>query len=278
MTDLEEGFIDVGTGGPLRYLRGGNPAGEKLLLLHGVHLSADYFRRSLYPHLRERYAVLALDLRGHGKSFRSDEPYTVENHARDVLAFHGRLLGEPCHVIGFSLGGNVALAACTRAPELARKLVVVDVAPFVNRAGLERILAAQRALPERFESLEALQSFFYAAYRGISKVYVDEVLQHMWRKDDRGRYVTTYDRRIWHFPPDAMQAELLALADAAEGLTLPVLLLRGGSSDILSREGAERFLARLPNGHLVEIPGADHGLLHEHPEACAQVIRSFVEG
>ncbi len=277
MTDLEEGFIDVGTGGALRYLRGGDPDGEKLLLLHGVHLSADYFR-CLYPHLRERYAVLALDLCGHGKSFRSDEPYSIANQARDVLAFHGRLIGEPCHVLGFSLGGNVALAACTRAPQIARKLVVVDVAPFVNRAGLERILAAQRALPDRFESLEALQAFFYAAYRGISKAYVDEVLQHMWRKDDRGHHVTTYDRRIWHFPPDAMQAELLALADAAASLTLPVLLLRGGSSDILSREGAERFLARLPDGHLVEIPGADHGLLHESPEACAQVILSFLEG
>lgn len=273
---MNEAFIDVGTGGSLRYLEGGNPDGEPLLLLHGVHLNADFFARSICPHLASHYRLIAPDLRGHGRSLRSDEPYTLANYARDVIALHRQLIGAPCHLLGFSLGGNVALTACVAAPALARKLVVADVAPFVNRAGLERIVAAQRTLPDRFESLDSLQRYFYAAYAGVSRSYVDMVLAYMWRRDEQGGYVSTYDRRIWALPADEREAELLALAEEVPGLSLPVLLLRGGNSDILSPEGAQRFLDLLQHGRLVEIDDTDHGLLHQRPEPCAQAIHAFL--
>lgn len=274
---MQEEFVDLGTGGPIRYWRGGNPRGETLLLLHGVHLSADYYAH-LLPYLQDDYDLVAMDLRGHGKSFYADEPYRLPVYARDVVAFAQRIIGKPCHLLGMSLGGNVALTVAAQMPQLIRKLVVVDIAPFVNQAGLARIASAQQQLPQSFPSFAELQEFFYRAYAGVSASYIDEVLRHMWRQQADGSYVTTYDRRIWQTPIETVEADFQALAAAVDGLSLPVLVLRGANSDILTREGAQRFLALLNDGCMIEIDDTDHGLLAQQPAQCASAIAGFLAG
>ncbi len=272
---MHEHFIDVGTGRRLRYLEGGKPDGPPLLMLHGVHLRADYFARSIAPHLAQDYRLIAPDLRGHGGSFFSGEPYFLRSFAADVVALHAALIHEPCRLLGLSLGGNVALQACVQAPGIARALVSVDIAPFVNREGVERLARAQSMLPESFASRSALFDFFHLAYQAVSRAYVDELLVHMWKQDEAGLYVRAYDRRVWELPLEPAVTELANLAEAARDLTLPILLLRGEQSDILTREGAARFLAMLRDGRVEEIAGVGHGLVHERPAECAAVIRSF---
>jgi pimeloyl-ACP methyl ester carboxylesterase len=272
---MDEHFVDLGTGGKIRYLRGGNARGAPLVVLHGIHLAAEYVARSIAGHLADRYALFALDLRGHGKSFRADEPYTLAAYARDVIAFQEKFIGRPCHLAGLSLGGNVALRACVMAPAIADALVMVDVAPFLEKKGLERIVLAQRALPESFPTFDALREFFYVAYKAVPRTYVDELLLHMWKNDGRGHYVRAYDRRVWEVPPDFAETELSDLARSASDLSLPILVVRGAESDVLSRDGAERFVGSLKNGRLAEIGGAGHGVMHERPAECAALMANF---
>jgi pimeloyl-ACP methyl ester carboxylesterase len=102
--------------------------GEPLLLLHGGLGSIDMFRPAL-PALAEHREVIAVDLQGHGRTPLGDRPFRLESIGDDMAALVKRLGHERVDVLGYSLGGGVALRVAIQHPENVRRLVVVS-APF----------------------------------------------------------------------------------------------------------------------------------------------------
>jgi 3-oxoadipate enol-lactonase len=101
------------------------PAGAPtVLLLHGLGITADVQWFTAYPALAERYGVVALDHRGHGRGLRSREPFTLEDNADDAAAVLTELGVDRAVVVGYSMGGPVAQVFWRRHPDRTAGLVL----------------------------------------------------------------------------------------------------------------------------------------------------------
>ena len=97
--------------------------GEPLILLHGNGEDGSYFERQMDA-FASRFRVIALDTRGHDRSPRGEAPFTIRQFADDLLAFMDGQGIERAHLLGFSDGGNIALAFALAHPERVGKLVL----------------------------------------------------------------------------------------------------------------------------------------------------------
>ncbi len=103
----------------------GDPSAPPILLLHGI-LGSGRTWNWLVPALAERFRVLRLDFRGHGESDRAPGEYTVDGYVSDAVAALEQAAGQPCVVIGHSLGGATAAAIAQRRPDLLTGAVLED--------------------------------------------------------------------------------------------------------------------------------------------------------
>ena len=136
-------------------------SGEPLLLLHGGAGSTEMFSR-LMPTLSGGRQVVAADLQGHGRTADIDRPLSYEVMADDVAALTDHLRFGKVDLMGYSLGGGVALRTAIQHPEAVRKLVLVS-APFRRDGWYPEVLAAMsRSGPESAEAMK--QSPMYKLY------------------------------------------------------------------------------------------------------------------
>jgi len=99
--------------------------GKPLILLHGGLGSSDMFSQ-IMPQLSKERQVIAVDLRAHGRTADIDRPLSYETMADDVAALIHYLQIEKADVMGYSVGGEVALRTAIQHPEVVRKLVIVS--------------------------------------------------------------------------------------------------------------------------------------------------------
>lgn len=126
VNDLEIYYEILGTGKPL-------------ILLHGGVGAIEMFGEVL-PLLAEGRQVIAFDLQAHGRTADIDRPLSYELMADDIAALIKHLQIERADVMGYSLGGGVALQTAIRHPEVVRKLVVVST-PFKRDGWYPEVLA-----------------------------------------------------------------------------------------------------------------------------------------
>ena len=108
--DIQLHYIEEGTGFPL-------------ILLHGNGEEHGYFKHQI-PYFAQKYRVIALDTRGHGKTPRGEAPFTIRQFAEDLKAFLDEKAIEKAHFLGFSDGGNIALCFAIKYPERVEKLIL----------------------------------------------------------------------------------------------------------------------------------------------------------
>lgn len=119
--------------------------GEPVLLLHGGLGSIDMFRPGLLPALSAKRKVIAVDLQGHGRTALGDRPFRLESLGDDMAVLVKKLGHDRVDVLGYSLGGGVALRMALQQPERVRRLVLVST-PFSDDAFYPGIKAQQVAL------------------------------------------------------------------------------------------------------------------------------------
>jgi pimeloyl-ACP methyl ester carboxylesterase len=124
--------------------------GEPLILLHGGVSAIEMFGEVL-PLLAEGRRVIAVDLQAHGRTADIDRPLGFESMADDIAALVGHLEIERTDVVGYSLGGGVALQTAIRHPEVVRKLVVVST-PFERSGWYPEVLAGMEQIVPRLRS------------------------------------------------------------------------------------------------------------------------------
>ncbi|SCL38060.1 alpha/beta hydrolase fold [Micromonospora rhizosphaerae] len=122
-------------------------SGRPLVLLHGGYGAVEMFAPIL-PALAERRQVIAVDLQGHGRTADVDRPLRFESMADDVAALIRHLGLAEADLLGYSLGGGVALRTAIQHPGLVRRLVLVS-APFRRQGWYPEVLAAMAAQDER---------------------------------------------------------------------------------------------------------------------------------
>jgi non-heme chloroperoxidase len=250
-----------------------------LLLLHGGGQTRHSWSGTARRLAREGWHALSLDLRGHGESDWGPDPssYDLEYFVLDLLAVIRSLPQRPV-VVGASLGGMTALCAEGEAESpLLAALVLVDVTPRLEPQGVLRIVSFMTDRPDGFASLEEAAEAI-AAYREHRSRPSDlQGLAKNLRLGEDGRY-------RWHWDPKFMSRERRErntltpdrLLNAARGLRVPTLLVRGKLSDVVSLEGAAEFRRAAPHARFVDVSGAGHMVAGDRNDLFTEAVVEFL--
>lgn len=251
--------------------------GLPLLCLPGLTRSMADFDY-LVPHLPP-LRLIRMDYRGRGESdWTGAATYTVEQEAKDALALLGHLGVARAAIFGTSRGGLIGMVLGAVARDRVLGLCLNDVGPEIARDGLTRIVdyvgrkPAGRTLEDFAERLSRSPGF-------------DGVPMTRWLEEARKLAVETPDGLRIPYDPALREAFLTAfdgpavdlwpLFDALQGL--PLALIRGANSDLLSADTVAQMQARRPDMACAEVPGRAHIPFLDEPEAL-DLIRSFLKG
>lgn len=263
----------------LHYLDWGNPAGPPVVCVHGYTSSADAFN-GFARHFRERFHILALDVRGHGESqWSPDGAYTYRDQAGDLASFVDRLGFGQFILLGTSMGGIIAMTYAMEHGQRLRALVLNDIGPEVEQ-GSQRITAMVRDRPDEFASLEDAM-----AYRREVSPIVSARNAADQRELALGALRQLSDGKWgWKMDPAYIRQRVERgapvrpnLWPALAGLACPALAVWGTDSDVLSEAQARRMVETLPKGELLSIPGVGHAPSLVEPASLAGLDR-FLSG
>ncbi len=250
--------------------------GRALLCLAGLTRNGSDFDY-LAPHLPP-LRLIRLDYRGRGRSdWTGADTYTEPQEAADVLALLDHLGLDDAAVLGTSRGGLVGMYLAWMAKDRLRGLCLNDVGPVLMPAGLARIhtyLGRNPAARSHAAAAVALEH----AMEGF-----DNVPEGRWLEEAQRHFIATEQGLTINYDPTLRQAFLAALEDeppdrwpmfdACEGL--PLALIRGENSDILSAGTAEEMQRRRPDMIFEEIPDRGHVPFLDEPESL-RAIHQFL--
>ena len=234
---------------------------------------------AIAAHLAQRYRVICPDTLGRGLSQWSPDPareYCLAFYERLAVSLLDQLGVRDCHWLGTSMGGAIGLKAAAGALRgRIRRLVLNDIGPELAEAAVNRI-RSYAGSPPAFATVSELEAYFrtvYKPYGWLSDAQWRLLTESSTRRLPDGRVTPHYDpamvQQFIHHPKDYSQWP------AWDSLTLPVLCLRGETSDLLPPEVAEAMRVRGPRAVVVTIPGCGHAPALNTPEHFALVERFF---
>jgi pimeloyl-ACP methyl ester carboxylesterase len=224
------------------------------------------------------FHCIAADGRGHGDSgWLPGGAYALDQFVADVHALAASSTTRPVWV-GASMGGLLGLLAQGEARErLFEALVLVDVTPSWETPGIERIMRFMRAHPDGFASIVEAQDAVatYLPHRASAKS--PERLKKLLVAMPNGRL-------RWHWDPkllDTVAQDSVRwrgrLMDAARKLALPVLLVSGGRSDLVSERTIGEFLELVPHAGHESIADATHMVVGDANDRFTATIRRYLQ-
>jgi pimeloyl-ACP methyl ester carboxylesterase len=251
-------------------------AHPSILMLHGGGQNRHSWKNTGQILADAGFHVIAMDSRGHGDSDRSPTAnYSVESLCTDTLQVLYQI-GRPVALIGASMGGLTGILAAHQAgPELVTKLVLVDVVPRFEKNGSARIRDFMFTNVDGFDSLEDAADAVAAYLPHRPKPRSPEGLKKNLRQRG-GRWYWHWDPAFLTKPHDDPFARVDMLEQAAINLDIPILLIRGKLSDVVSAEGVEDFLAKVPGAEFVELSEAGHTAAGDDNDAFSEVVVRFV--
>lgn len=248
-------------------------AGLPLLCLAGLTRSGSDFDE-LGAALGGQRRLIRLTLRGRGASDLDPDGtrYTVPVEVGDVIAFLDHLGLDRVTIVGSSRGGLIAMALAGVAKERLAGVLLNDIGPELSPVGLANIMGYLGVLPRArtFEEVaDALERRMGPAFPGLTREKW-LTLARRWFDEGPEGLALNYDPRL----RDALAADIdrppldfWALFDALAGV--PVALVRGANSDLLSRETVDKMRARRPDLIVAEVPDRGHIPFLDEPEALA---------
>lgn len=263
-------------------------AGSPVLLLHGGGQTRHAWDKTADRLAQAGHIAISLDQRGHGQSdWDAPGRYNFRDYAADAACVADQIAaqyGDRPAVVGASLGGISALHAQGSADAAGRvlfsALVLVDVTPRMDPQGVDKVqgfmrLHAQEGFASVEEAADAVAAYLPHRPRPTSTAGLAKNL----RKHEDGRWRWHWDPRFLDGPSPVdgertgVQAELLA---AAAGLTIPTLLVRGGSSELVGEEHANEFLSLAKHAKFVDVAGAHHMVAGDRNDVFAGAILGFL--
>lgn len=260
--------------------RSGPGDGAPVVLAHGGGQTKAAWARTAGILAGRGFSVLAYDLRGHGGSDRSPGgDYTLPRFRDDLRAIVARCAAPPV-LVGASLGGLSALLAAGEDPRSAvRALVLVDIAPKLEPQGHHQIVDFMLAhVDTGFANLEEAADAVSTYLPQRSRPRDLSGLEKNLRLGDDGRW-------RWHWDPAFIvgerSSEALSYQDdlsrAAKRLDMPVLLVRGARSEIVSEASVAHFRDLVPHAEYVRIGDAAHMVAGDSNDPFCDAVLDFLD-
>ncbi|MGQ0501861.1 MAG: alpha/beta fold hydrolase [Panacagrimonas sp.] len=259
----------------------GDRAAPPVILLHGGGQTRHAWAGTAEHLARAGYYALTYDARGHGDSAWSESgDYRADAFAADLRCVLQTLSAPPV-LIGASMGGMTSLIVLGETHEvLARGLVLVDIAVRLESDGVARILNFMRGHPDGFATLEDAAEAVYQYNPHRKRAGSTQGLRKNLRLRDNGRWYWHWDPRYLDEANRVVDGEALTLEtrriQAARGVRVPTLLVRGAQSDVLSLEGARALLELIPQAELVDVAEAGHMVAGDRNDVFGEAVIDFL--
>ena len=247
-----------------------------ILMLHGGGQNRFSWKKTGQILAERGFHVVALDSRGHGDSDHAPgADYSLETLCGDVLRVIDAI-DRPVALIGASMGGLTGiLVAHAAGPATVTKLVLVDVVPRFEKSGSARIRDFMFSHVHGFDSLEeaaeAVAAYLPHRTRPRSPEGLKKNLRHR-----NGRWYWHWDPKLLTKPEDDPHLRVEKLESAAIGLRIPILLIRGKLSDVVSVDGVKDFLDKVPTAEFVELSDAGHTAAGDDNDAFTDAVVQFI--
>lgn len=212
--------------------------GEPLFLLHGNGEDGTYFANQI-SFFSDRYRVIAVDTRGHGKSPRGTAPFTMEQFAMDLHSLMEKLQIQRGIILGFSDGANIAMKFALKYPNQVKALILNG--GNLNTKGVKRNIQIPIEIGYRFAKLFAGKSEEAKSHMEILGLMVNE--------------------------PNIRPEELCAIQ-------APTLVI-AGTKDMIKTAHTELIADHIPNAKLSVIPG-DHFIANKNPKDFNREVENFL--
>ncbi len=270
----------------------GQPKGDTVIFLHFSGANLMMWQR-VVPYFQDRYRLILVDLRGHGKSDRPETGYHIDEMAGDIFGIMQHLNIERAHVVGSSLGAEVGLSLAANHPDKVLSLVCdgalsSEYGPYSAWEGSEAEFEAHAA--EEIEKMRKAEELLFpsmdaalARARGILEPYgywneyfealerygIYQVAEGEYRKSFKRRFLADYLQYYFQY----------RFEEYYKRVKCPLLMLPG--ENVLENEREKAAMQGLKElaaqGQIVTIPGWDHpyGWMLT-PEAVSQVVLKFL--
>lgn len=250
-----------------------------LLFAHGFGQTRQAWTGSIDALAARGLRCVGFDARGHGESGRvPDGNYRLSQFIEDLHAV-ARAQPAPPILVGASMGGLLALALAGEVqPAPFSALVLVDITPRWKPEGVGRILDFMRAYPDGFVDRNAAADAIAAHLPQRGRRKSGSRLEPLLREGTDGRLYWHWDPALLDTVADNAAHCQPRLLDAARHVRIPLLLLSGGRSDVVTHETIDEFLALAPHAQHVQLPEATHMLAGDANDAFTGEIERFVHG
>lgn len=277
--------MQIATAGPtLSVDADGSAEAPPLLLLHGITSSTRTWDW-LVPDLADRYHVLRLDFRGHGRSARAPGAYDFPGYIADAAAVCEQIGGQPCIVIGHSLGGGTAAALAQQHPDLVRAVVLEDppLAVAVELEGnslLDGFRLMRESIPQFQESgmdVATLASILAGAPSASGPTFGE--LLHPDALEGMAHGMLALDATVLD---PVLEGTVTPAFDPARPIPVPTLLITAdpSSPDAVTRPAdAAQLAATTPGAEVRVMSGSGH-LVHDelaHRHEFRGVVLDFLD-
>ena len=258
----------------------GEPRRGSVILAHGGGQTRHSWASTADRLAAHGWMAVSLDLRGHGESaWAHDGDYHLERFAEDLVAVAATLDDRPA-LIGASLGGMSGLMVeAILAPGTFRSLTLVDITPRSDPEGVEKIMAFMSAnVDHGFDSLQAAADSIAAYLPHRSRPKDLSGLAKNLRQGEDGR-----DR--WHWDPRFVtgmksgrsRQPMEDFEARCRDIEVPVHLIRGRMSELVTLENAHRFVDSLRNGHFTDVADAGHMVAGDRNDVFLEAAIGFLE-
>lgn len=253
-----------------------DPSRPVMLMLHGGGQNRHSWKNTGQILAARGFRVIAVDTRGHGDSDRAPNAnYSSTAMIGDVTRII-EAIGAPVVLIGASMGGLTGImVADALGPERVTKLVLVDVVPRYEKSGSARIRDFMFGNAEGFDTLEQAADAVAAYLPHRTRPRSPEGLKKNLRLRD-GRWHWHWDPAFLRLSGEDPLERTERMEQAAIDLQIPILLIRGKLSDVVSPEGVADFLAKVPAAEFVELGEAGHTAAGDDNDAFSDAVVEFV--
>ena len=277
MSDAKTIAFQSSEGFPIAADAYGDPSHDPVLFMHGGGQTRHAWGGAAAALAKHGWYTISMDHRGHGDSgWSEDANYELDYFVEDFHTVQEQI-GRRMVVCGASLGGRTALLGLGGGnQDLTSALILVDIAPKTEPKGVARIQQFMRANLDGFPDLEAAADAV-AAYR-----------EHRSRPKDisglkKNLRLKADGRWYWHWDPKYIDrrdredpSRVERVREVTPNIKLPTLLIRGGSSDVVSPEGVKDFLELLPTAQFIDVADAGHMVAGDKNDIFTDAVMEFL--